>query len=655
MNRRPDLLKLQKKLRLSIVCTLLVASVLSVLYLKTGSTSIHTAAYAIDDTTAVSLAEKPTDTSNEDGADVVFPSFEGKVSWIGTGENENKSYLGLHLTGIDLQNDLELESAVLELTSSKNQGARLQFNAYYSNEASTFSSDAPPHARTLSESSLYHDQNMRVAMNDKIHLDLSNLIKSFIAKKGSLSSLSLIIKGEGAANRRLYFFNSANDDVEVKPKLFIRSTKKISTRQIVSKVELTQEVITPIPTITATPSPTPTKSKAKATPKPTKKTAAAPAPSIPSKQTSSGPQPIPTITSQPATTRYAAMNGKILKNGSAITLKGVNWFGFETENHVAHGLWARNWKEMIVQMKSVGFNSVRIPVCPDTLKNVSVSSIDADKNPDLDGLSSLAILDTFMAEFNSQKMYILLDHHRPDCKAISELWHIPGYTEAQWINDLKFMAKRYASYDYFMGIDLKNEPHGSATWGVGNSDTDWNGAAERAGAAVLAANSNIVVFVEGIGENPTCSNSAYGHSWGGNLEPVACTPLATNKIPANKLIYSPHVYGPDVYMQSYFTVAEFPSNMHGIWETQFGYLASKGYTVIPGEWGGKYGNGGDPQDKVWQDALVQYFKSKKICSSFYWDWNPNSGDTGGILQDNWTTPWANKLQMLSNYYASCPG
>ncbi|MBO0725000.1 MAG: endoglucanase, partial [Blastocatellia bacterium] len=40
-----------------------------------------------------------------------------------------------------------------------------------------------------------------------------------------------------------------------------------------------------------------------------------------------------------------------------VRIAGVNWFGFETANYVAHGLWTRNYKDMLDQMKSLGFNA----------------------------------------------------------------------------------------------------------------------------------------------------------------------------------------------------------------------------------------------------------------------------------------------------------
>ncbi|MCX7854120.1 MAG: cellulase family glycosylhydrolase, partial [Caldilineales bacterium] len=341
-------------------------------------------------------------------------------------------------------------------------------------------------------------------------------------------------------------------------------------------------------------------------------------------------------------TGYTAQQGVIRDpQGHPIPLRGVNWFGFETEIHVVHGLWARNWRDMIIQMKNLGFNAVRLPFCPDTLRGSSVGGIDYSRNPDLVGKNSLQILDMVMAELDAQGFYILLDHHRPDCNAISELWYTPTYSEQQWINDLVFVAQRYAHLPRFFAIDLKNEPHGAATWGTGNMATDWDAAASRAGQAVLAANPNLLVFVEGIQENPVCSGTI-NHWWGGNLEPLACT--APN-LPANKVVYSPHVYGPDVYNQPYFNVPDFPANLPAIWEQHFGRFAGT-HTLVVGEFGGRYGHGGDPKDRVWQDALVDWLIVKNLRSAFYWSWNPNSGDTGGILQDDWNTVWSDKMALL---------
>jgi endoglucanase len=346
---------------------------------------------------------------------------------------------------------------------------------------------------------------------------------------------------------------------------------------------------------------------------------------------------------------YEVIEGRIHRNGSPITLFGVNWFGAETLDHVPHGLWARNYRSMIEQIAQSGFNAVRVPICPTTLDDVPPTSIDYSKNPGLQGLGSLQVLDQVLAEMDRQGLYILLDHHRPDCRAISQLWYTDDYSEQDWISDLRFLADRYRGLEHFVGIDLKNEPHGAATWGTGNLATDWNLAAERAAAAVLEINPDLLIFVEGVGDNPVCSSNT-NHWWGGNLEPQACAPLA---IAEEKLVFSPHVYGPDVFAQPYFSDPTFPANMPAIWDQHFGFLADQGRILAPGEFGGRYGHGGNPADVLWQNALIDYFIDKRICDVFYWSWNPNSGDTGGMLRDDWTSVWEDKLENLSRLKTAC--
>lgn len=345
---------------------------------------------------------------------------------------------------------------------------------------------------------------------------------------------------------------------------------------------------------------------------------------------------------------YSVAAGRILdEQGNRITLKGVNWFGFETDTYVVHGLWARSMGDMLDQMKSLGFNAVRVPFCPTALRGVATTSIDYSRNPTLQGLNSLQVLDVLVAQMEQRGLYFLMDHHRPDCAAISELWYVGGYTEAQWIEDLRFVANRYKDRRYFLGMDLKNEPHGAARWGSGNTAVDWNSAAERASAAVLAVAPQALIFVEGISDASYCTTVTNGLWWGGNIAPQLCRPL---NIPANKLVLSPHVYGPDVFAQTYFSAANFPNNMPAIWNSHFGDVRTQGYAVAIGETGGKYG-AGDARDKTFQDALFAYLKARNMRDVFYWSWNPNSGDTGGILNDDWTTVRQDKVNLLTAFWA----
>ncbi len=333
---------------------------------------------------------------------------------------------------------------------------------------------------------------------------------------------------------------------------------------------------------------------------------------------------------------YEVKDGEIVYADEVIHLKGINWFGFETSEHVVHGLWSQNYRDIILNIKELGFNAIRLPFCPDVIDKAAVHSINYYVNPDLKGLNSLAVLDKIVQEASAQGLYILLDQHVMPDHQISELWYSKKYSEAEWIADLKFVANRYKSLDHFLGIDLKNEPHGVATWGDGNPKTDWKMAAEKAALVLLEESPGTLVFVEGVQDSLLCS-SIDAHWWGENLESQACLPL---DIPKNKLVLSPHVYGPDLYAREEFLAPGFPNNLPLLWDRHFGYLKKQGYAVIPGEFGGRYAKGSP--GKLWQDAFIAYLKQNNM-DFFYWCYNPNSAHGEGLLvhepgkADDWET------------------
>lgn len=81
------------------------------------------------------------------------------------------------------------------------------------------------------------------------------------------------------------------------------------------------------------------------------------------------------------------------------------------------------------------------------------------------------------------------------------------------------MLCRYSSCWNVFGVDLKNEPHGSASWGDG-SRTDWRLGAERLAAVVLEANPRLLVFVEGVERNAVVQ-PADNCWWGGHCAAAA--------------------------------------------------------------------------------------------------------------------------------------
>jgi endoglucanase len=342
-----------------------------------------------------------------------------------------------------------------------------------------------------------------------------------------------------------------------------------------------------------------------------------------------------------------ADGGKIVDaRGKEVVLTGVNWFGLETGSFAPHGLWARNWSQMLDQMAGQGFNTLRLPYSNELFDPASKpNGIDYKLNPDLVGLTGPQIMDKIVNGTTSRGMMVMLDRHRPTSQAQSPLWYTDKVSEDRWISDWVTLAKHYRNNPLVIGADLHNEPHANATWGDGNKTTDWRAAAERAGNAVLAANPNWLVFVEGV--ETYQGQGGKGYWWGGNLQGAKDNPVRLTD--QSKLVYSAHDYSPKVWSQSWFTDPAFPANLPALWDAQWGYLAKSGTApVVLGEFGGR-SVGSDPEG-IWQRALVDYLKKNKI-SYTYWSWNPNSGDTGGVLADDWTTVNKDKMALLKSYQA----
>jgi len=347
--------------------------------------------------------------------------------------------------------------------------------------------------------------------------------------------------------------------------------------------------------------------------------------------------------SQAVISGYLSAQGAKLVDatGKEVRLTGVNWFGLETAAYAPHGLWSRNWEDMLDQVVALGFNTIRLPFSNQLFdKDSQPNSIDFNKNPDLVGLSGLEIMDKIVQGAQARGLKIILDRHRPDSAAQSSLWYTDRYSEERWIADWKVLAKRYLGNDAVIGADLHNEPRNPATWGTGDPKTDWRLAAERAGNAILSVNPNLLIIVEGI---ETYNNDYYW--WGGNLMGAGEHPVRLSN--PSKLVYSAHDYGPGVYNQSWFLKPEFPANLPKLWDDHWGYLAKKGIApVLMGEFGGR--SVGADTEGIWQRAIFQYLKENNL-SYTYWSLNPNSGDTGGILNDDWTTVNAAKMKVISTY------
>ena len=347
-------------------------------------------------------------------------------------------------------------------------------------------------------------------------------------------------------------------------------------------------------------------------------------------------------TTPPPTGWLHTSGGKILdSNNAPYTIKAASWFGMETPDCMPHGLWGTlTIDEALANIKSMGFNTVRLPFSNECLAAASIKgnlNYWANRAYALEGKSPLVLMDTVIARAKANGLQIILDRHRPSSADQSPLWYTSAYPESKWIADWKMLADRYKNDPTVIGADLHNEPAGAATWG-GAAATDWQAAATRGGNAVLASNPNLLIIVEGI-ENQGNGTSTW---WGGGLADVKNKPvtLAT----PNRVVYSPHDYPASLFAQKWFSDPTYPNNLPAVWDANWGYIQKQGIApVLLGEFGTALQT---TSDKQWMEKIVSYLGTNSM-SFAYWAFNPNSGITGGLVQADWRTPEAAKLAALA--------
>jgi endoglucanase len=370
--------------------------------------------------------------------------------------------------------------------------------------------------------------------------------------------------------------------------------------------------------------------------------------------------------------------GEILDaNGKAVRIAGITWYGFETTDKVVQGLWAQDYHTILKTIKENGYNSVRLPFSNDMVEHpivpptIKYSGPSGAMNTDLAGLNSLQIMDKIIACAGEFGLRIILDNHRSEAGNSAEangLWYTSAYPESAWIHDWVTLTDRYAGFNdgsgnpIVIGVDLRNEPHlhnsNTTTGSCWTGDTttagcpvsytahNWPGAAERAGNAILGANSNLLILVEG-----TDCYSGDCSWWGGNLEGAAKYPVVL-KTP-DRLVYSPHDYGPSLYIQPWFNHNTTQTSLFAVWNKFFGHLYEQGTAPV---WIGEFGTDDSPLDVSsdtpgsqgqWFSSLVEYLDKHPSMNWTYWALN--GADPYGLLDTDYdpVPPSLKKQQLLA--------
>src|SRR5580658_3655972 len=212
---------------------------------------------------------------------------------------------------------------------------------------------------------------------------------------------------------------------------------------------------------------------------------------------------------------HTSGNQIIDSDGNPVRIAGINWYGFETPDEIAHGLWVQDYRTIIDDIKTLGYNTIRIPFSnqmvetPIVPQNLAFNGNSGPINTPLEGQNALQDLQTIVTYAGEEGLKVILDDHRSEAGESAEengLWYTSTYTSQDWVDDWVTLAKMFASDPTVVGFDLRNEPHTpagdtyaeGATWGSGNTATDIRLAYEEAGNAILAVDPGALIFCEGI-------------------------------------------------------------------------------------------------------------------------------------------------------------
>ncbi len=302
---------------------------------------------------------------------------------------------------------------------------------------------------------------------------------------------------------------------------------------------------------------------------------------------------------------------------------------------------------------------------------------------------SMAIFDIIMQKCKKYGVKALIDVHSPASHNSGHNYNLWYYDETaedcdgmatghfskakitwdDWKDSITWLAKKYANDDTILAYDLKNEPHGKrgyngttcpsnmAKWDDSTDKNNWKYSSEECAKSILAVNPHALILIEGIEQSPMLDKGVkwsdadkfqpqpgeekwYGAWWGGNLRGVKDLPVLPD---SGQIVYSPHDYGPSVYAQSWFD-KDFTTQtlLDDYWYDTWAYINKENIApLLIGEWGGHMDKGANQK---WMELLRDYMIDNHINHTF-WCLNPNSGDTGGLLDSTFMN-WDNNKYKL---------
>ncbi len=271
-------------------------------------------------------------------------------------------------------------------------------------------------------------------------------------------------------------------------------------------------------------------------------------------------------------------------------IKGLNWFGFETQYFNLMCTWAHDIEWHIEKIDELGFNYIRLPF--------SVEFTQKGEWKDMD---------EFFEKIQYYNIDVALDCHRLHSTHQSAKPYDNYVSFDDFLESWRTILSRYVDVPNLKAVDIFNEYQS-------DNYVEWNSIARQTLEYLEYHFPGRFKYFVG------------GTNWGGSLHYVNLEDLFFK----NRISYTVHKY--------WFSDSD---PYEDKWDYSFADLDLP--VVNIGEWGYKSES---LQETSWAEKFVDFLKEKSLTDTFFWTYSFNSIDTGGILLYDCTSVDEDKMALL---------
>lgn len=272
-------------------------------------------------------------------------------------------------------------------------------------------------------------------------------------------------------------------------------------------------------------------------------------------------------------------------------VKGVNWFGFETNYYGLMCTWVHDIDWHVDKIRELGFNYIRLPF--------SVEFVQRDIWNEMDYF--------FTSIQRYEDIKVVLDCHRLHSTHQSAKPYDNHYSFDDFLEAWRVILERYQDVPNLESVDIFNEYQS-------DNYVEWNSIARMT-----------LTYLES--QFPTRFNYFIGGTnWGGSLHYVNVEDLEFS----DRCVYTVHKY--------WFSDS---SPYSPKWDYSFGDVDLP--VVNIGEWGYKSSS---VEETEWAEKFVKYLRENFLRDTFFWTYSFNSQDTDGVLLYDCTNVDEKKMRLL---------